>query len=75
MIIKSLLTVRHTINSIEEIKNWIDSRNKTVKVQVDSIPFSSLEGWETDENGTLKHVSGRFFSIEGIQVETDYGEF
>ena len=74
MIIKSLLTVRHTINSIEEIKNWIDSRNKTVKVQVDSIPFSSLEGWETDENGTLKHVSGRFFSIEGIQVETDYGD-
>ena len=29
---------------------------------------------ETDENGTLKHVSGRFFSIEGIQVETDYGD-
>lgn len=52
MIIKSLLTVRHTINSIEEIKNWIDSRNKTVKVQVDSIPFLR---WKVGKQMRMEH--------------------
>lgn len=53
MIIKSLLTVRHTINSIEEIKNWIDSRNKTVKVQVDS-RFLFLR-WKVGKQMRMEH--------------------
>lgn len=74
MIIKSLLTIDHTLNSIEDIKDWIEYRNRNVNVHVESVPFSLLEGWRQDDSGALKHVSGRFFSIEGISVETDYGD-
>ena len=31
-----------------------------------------MEGWYVDSCGSLRHNSGKFFSIEGIHVETDY---
>ena len=42
-------------------------------VDIRLIPFEEMEGWHVDEDGCLRHSSGRFFSIQGIQVETDYG--
>ena len=32
-----------------------------------------MEGWHIDDDGSLHHDSGKFFSIQGIHVETDYG--
>ena len=73
MVIKSLLTTQNTIHSLADIREWIADRNRTIQVCVESIPFSSLENWYQDRDGSLRHTSGRFFSIEGIRVETDYG--
>lgn len=71
--IKSLLTTDNPINSTEELKNWIEQRNKDVQVNVEQIPLDQLEGWHIDEDGSLRHNSGKFFSIQGIHVETDCG--
>lgn len=71
--IKSLLTTDNPINSTEELKNWIEQRNREVQVNVELIPFDQLEGWHIDGEGSLRHNSGKFFSIQGIHVETDYG--
>ena len=60
--IKSLLTTDNPINSTEELKNWIDRRNREVQVNVELIPFDQLEGWHIDEEGSLRHNSGKFFS-------------
>ncbi|MDR1362795.1 MAG: NDP-hexose 2,3-dehydratase family protein [Spirochaetaceae bacterium] len=60
-------------NSLEAIIQLIEQRNKEVSVDVKQVPLSKLEGWSIDENGSLVHSSGKFFSIEGIEVETDYG--
>lgn len=73
MIIHSLLTIHDTIHSIEELKLWIEERNRTITVKVEEIPFSKLDNWYQDENGCLRHSSGKFFSIEGIRIRTDYG--
>ena len=71
--IKSLLTEKNQFNSTEEIEQWIEQRNREVGVEVKRIPFSEMEGWKVDEEGCLRHNSGKFFSIQGIHVETDYG--
>ncbi|GHT77552.1 dNDP-4-keto-6-deoxy-glucose-2,3- dehydratase [Bacteroidia bacterium] len=73
MLIKSLLTIKDTLYSLEEIKEWIEYRNKVIDVQVERVPFASLEKWYQDTDGSLIHSSGRFFSIQGIRIETDYG--
>lgn len=72
MLIKSLLKTENTIHSTTEIRQWIEERNRDVKVNVERVPFSALEKWYLDEDGSLRHASGKFFSIQGIHVETDY---
>jgi oxidase EvaA len=38
------------------------------------VPLGQLAGWRfTGDSGDLVHHSGRFFSVEGLQVRTDYG--
>lgn len=71
--IHSLLTTINPINSTETLKQWIEQRNREVQVNVEMIPFSEMKGWHVDEEGSLRHDSGRFFSIQGIHVQTDCG--
>lgn len=72
--IHSLLTNDNPFNSTEELREWIEQRNREVHVDVNLIPFNEMEGWHVDEEGSLRHNSGKFFSIEGIHIETDYGK-
>lgn len=74
MIIRSLLTNKNPFNSTEEIKKWIERRNREVEVKVEKVPFSEMKGWHSEEDGSIRHDSGRFFSIVGIDVRTDYGD-
>lgn len=72
--IHSLLTTDNPINSTEELRAWIEQRNREVQVNVKLIPFREMDGWYVDEEGSLRHNSGRFFTIQGIHVDTDYGD-
>lgn len=70
--IKSLININQTKHSLFSIKKWIECRNREVGVSIKEIPFSQMDGWHQDADGCLRHNSGKFFSIEGISVETDY---
>lgn len=72
MFVKSLFTLENVLHPTEEIRQWIKQRNKEVNVNVERVPFAELRNWHLDSDGSLRHDSGRFFSIEGIHVETDY---
>lgn len=72
--ISSLLTTKSTISTDNEIATWIRQRNQEVEVKIDREPLAQLAGWHFDEDMSLRHNSGKFFSIEGIHVETDYGK-
>ncbi|NQU33595.1 MAG: NDP-hexose 2,3-dehydratase family protein [Bacteroidetes bacterium] len=53
---------------------WINDRRKSVGVKIDLISFSKLEKWGFDQiTGNLQHESKRFFSVEGIEVKTNWG--
>ena len=70
--LKSLVHTENPFCSTQEIHHWILRRNQEVQVSVEEIPFAEMEGWNMAEDGSLHHRSGKFFSIEGIQVSTDY---
>lgn len=70
--LKSLVHTDNPFCSTQEIHQWILRRNQEVHVSVEEIPFAEMEGWNMAEDGSLHHQSGKFFSIEGIQVSTDY---
>lgn len=57
-----------------EVINWIKKRNQNVDVKIKKVKFKDLHNWSFTKNyNSLVHESGKFFSIEGIKVETNYG--
>ena len=74
MIIRSLLTQDNPFNSTEQIRKWLRQRNKEVVVDVKKIAFSEMKSWHSNDDGSIAHDSGKFFSIVGIDVQTDYGD-
>jgi oxidase EvaA len=72
LFLKSLLDQENYVHSTEYALEWTRQQNERVEVKIDQISFSELKEWElTDE--TLHHSSGKFFSIEGIDVRTNTG--
>jgi len=63
------------LNSTGEIVRWVAARNEAVDVGIQTIPFSKLDKWCFDpDSGFITHDSGKFFSIRGINVKTNWGE-
>lgn len=75
MFLLSALTEKNPFISTIKVIEWMESRNNAVKVDVEQISFGEMKQWAFDSNeGTLKHQSGKFFTIEGIHVETNWGQ-
>lgn len=73
--LNSALTEFNPFISTSQCIDWVKERNRLVNVSIKKTPFSSLDKWLFDnKNGLLKHISGKFFSIEGIRVKTNWGE-
>lgn len=59
---------------IDPTAEWIKEQNEAVKVSITKVPFKNLDKWSFDEvNGNLRHETGKFFSIDGIRVNTTWG--
>jgi oxidase EvaA len=56
-----------------EFRRWFTAQRRAKRYDVRRIPFSELAGWHfQDDTGNLVHKSGRFFSIEGLDVRTSW---
>ncbi|MEV0804791.1 NDP-hexose 2,3-dehydratase family protein [Micromonospora sp. NPDC050200] len=52
---------------------WLAERALSRKHRVDLIALDDLDGWSADpETGNLGHRSGRFYTIEGLEVVTGH---
>lgn len=69
---KSLFEEKKVLNSTADALEWVKEQNKNVKVIIREVAFSELKNWSFRE-GALRHDSGKFFSIDGIHVSTNYG--
>jgi oxidase EvaA len=75
LFLRSALTLKNKFNSISEIDNWLIKRNEEVFVELNRIKFSEMKNWNfKDDFSKISHSSGKFFSIEGINVNTNWGK-
>jgi len=59
--------------SIEDIVQWLSEQNQKVVVNVRPCPLRDIQGWRYDETmGRIQHETGKFFSIDGIRVCTNW---
>ncbi|MFL5912394.1 MAG: NDP-hexose 2,3-dehydratase family protein [Gaiellaceae bacterium] len=60
--------------SVHRFRSWWSERARSNYFDVTPIPFDELVDWRFDPaTGNLCHSSGRFFTIEGLHVRSDYG--
>lgn len=75
LFLKSALTLENPFNSTEEVLNWVKKRNEEVNVNIKRISFDEMDNWSLDkQRGAVVHSSNKFFSIQGLEVHTNYGE-
>lgn len=59
---------------IDTALQWIKHQNNVVNVSITKVPFKKLKKWYFDEiNNNLRHKTGKFFSIDGIRINTTWG--
>ncbi|GAA3736282.1 NDP-hexose 2,3-dehydratase family protein [Streptomyces tremellae] len=62
------------VMSNQEVLAWLDGRRRAHAHRVERVPFAALRDWAFDERtGDLRHASGRFFSVHGLRVRSDFG--
>lgn len=72
--LNSAFTFKNPFISTEGIFTWIHEQIENVHVEVNRIPFKNLKKWTHDKKeGTLRHETGDFFAISGINVQTNWG--
>ena len=60
--------------STDEVLKWLTWRNQEVGVRVSPTLLSKMRNWVLeDSSGRIRHTSGKFFSIDGIQIYTNWG--
>lgn len=74
MFIKSSFTKEGIFYNLEEIKQWLREQNQKVEVNVAKTTFDALDKWGYDKvERNIRHESGKFFSIDGININTNWG--
>jgi len=72
--LKSALVEENPFRSTDEVKAWLKQRNRAVHVKVEQIKLKDMGQWYIDpKDGNIKHETGRFFTIEGVNVRTNWG--
>lgn len=51
-------------------REWFAAESRRAPFEVRPVPLEDLSGWHTDpDTGDIGHDSGRFFTVEGLDVE------
>jgi len=75
LFLNSAMTEYNPFITTKEILGWLKKRNDEVTVNINKIRFSELKQWHfMQDGGNLVHESGKFFSIEGIHIKTNWGD-
>lgn len=54
-----------------EILDWMKKQNEEVNSNIQQVPLTSLKSWSYRDD-RIRHDSGKFFSIDGIHIQTNY---
>ncbi|MBL1294227.1 MAG: NDP-hexose 2,3-dehydratase family protein [Thiotrichales bacterium] len=57
-------------DSLSDFMSWFKARAEAAQFDVEEIPLDEVNGWKIDLGYRgLHHQSGKFFSVQGLQVE------
>ena len=74
-VFESLSTIDSALSTNQSLKDWLGSRNKANNFIVEVVNIDNITKWHfNDITGNLQHDSGKFFSIIGLHVKTDFGD-
>lgn len=72
--LKSALSLEDTLMKTGDVLGWLEIRKQAVFHKVVPIRFSEMDHWQFEQGtSNLRHQSGKYFSIEGIQINTNWG--
>ena len=75
MFLKSAFATEGLCGDVTELLAWVKDQADAVGVNIEKTSFDGLNLWSYDRaQGRLRHDSGQFFSIDGVHVETNWGE-
>lgn len=69
-----VLNTGRELHSLEYFFDWLGRQRERVGVEIEKIPFNDLQHWHLETaTGNIVHDSGKFFSIQGVEVHTNFG--
>ncbi len=71
--LNSMLTRENRFQAFSGFDRWFDEIKSDIDFTVSQINFDDMKQWTFNSDGRLAHTSGRFFSIEGIDVDLNTG--
>jgi oxidase EvaA len=73
--LKSTFVLENPFMPTEKFLQWLHEKRTNTICEIRKIPLSKMRKWNFDEyTKNIVHESGKFFSIEGIKVETNWGK-
>jgi oxidase EvaA len=74
LFLRSALASEGVAAETPRLLQWLKEKNDETRVIVRKTRFDQLDQWLFDEKtANLRHISGNFFSIDGIRVSTNWG--
>ena len=71
-LVMSALATDSAVTPTAEVLPWLAERSRAHSFEVRRVPLRELAGWQEEPGtGNLVHHTGRFFSIEGLRVQTE----
>ncbi|MDR0370246.1 MAG: NDP-hexose 2,3-dehydratase family protein [Prevotellaceae bacterium] len=70
--LQSALTVEGSFMKNRQVVDWLKAQNEKVAVGINRIPFRKLKLWQVGHD-VIRHDTGKFFSIIGINIRTNWG--
>ncbi len=67
--LSSMLARENRFQAFSSFDHWFDEIKSNSDFRVSPINFDDMKQWSLNSAGSLAHNSGRFFSIEGIDVD------
>jgi oxidase EvaA len=72
--LESGLTPDSPILPLAQFRDWFRAQRLTRPMQVRQVAFAEMDQWYlTGAPLSLAHRSGKFFSVHGLRIETDFG--
>jgi len=72
--LRSCRTLSGAFGDLDDVLAWFAAKDRRDRFKVRRAPFAGLDQWRfLPDPLRLAHVSGRFFSIEGLRAETGFG--